>query len=159
MNIPQATSRTTSSNISLFVLILVHFSFPCWWLGIKYAYILFLLTYHSDVRTCHKITNYCEQLRTKCLVKTAATMATLALDVFLIIKNVTWGGGLNVLKRYFSLINELKIGDFILLLLNINGTCCINKWLHSFVYVLVILWTFIKIGLLVICKKVGTKGR
>ncbi len=42
-----------------------------------------LFTNESSVRNCHKMTN-CEQFRTKCYVKTAATSTLATTDVFLI---------------------------------------------------------------------------
>ncbi len=46
-----------------------------------------------------------------------------------------------------SMINEVKFRDFMSLLFKINEACCINKWLHSFMYVLVIFtWNIINIS-------------
>ncbi len=74
-------------------------------------------------------------------------------------KNVTkmmhQEGTVSVLKTFFYFKNESKFFDFdfILLLLKISESCCVNQWLHSFVYVFVTyIWNIFKIRLPVIFK-------
>ena len=60
-----------------------------------------LFTNQPSIRNCQKMTN-CEQLRTKCCVKLAATLTFIAsTDVFLIKKMILKEGTPGVLKIFF----------------------------------------------------------
>ena len=114
--------------------------FPCWWLCIKYASSTKTFIFISYTHVCPKMAN-CEKFRTKCCVKIEA-MFTFRYHRYLFDKNVTMvhqEGNLNVLKKmFFPLVTEVKFCDLMSLLFKINKACCINKCLHSFVYLLVI---------------------
>ncbi len=90
----------------------------------------------------------------QCCGKLVATLTIDTTDIFLITIWQKWYNGREpwMFLCFFPFKNQSKFFDFILLL-KINEACCVNKWLHSFMYVFVTyIWNIIKTGSLVTFK-------
>ncbi len=87
-----------------------------------------LFTNQSSVHNCHKMTN-CEQFRTNCCVKIAATLTLANTFVFLIkMWQECYNGRENWVFYFYPSKNELKFCDvLLLLLLKIDKASYVNK--------------------------------